>query len=154
MDRHRTELSFAATIAGFGQAFGELRRALQDTRLEPATRYQVELVFEEIVANILRHGSPSGTTLAVKAALDVEEDKILLSFEDNGVPFDPGRHALPALPNALAVGGGLGLLLVKRAASCLDYRRTPEHTNHLTVTLPVAEARAGEASRATPFGRG
>jgi len=141
MDGHTTEIRFAATMAAFGHAFSELRRALDQTQLDEATRYQVELVFEEIVANILRHGSPGGATLAVRVELDVRDDRVLLTFVDNGVPFDPCSHPPRVLATALEAGG-LGLGLVRRAASHLDYRRTPQHTNRLVVTVPAARSRA------------
>ena len=141
MQGQTTELRFPATMAAFGHAFGELRQALDDTSLDDSARYQVELVFEEIVANILRHGSPDGATLAVKVELDVKQDRVLLTFDDNGVPFDPRSHPAPALPSALEVGG-LGLVLVRKAAAHLDYQRTPQHTNRLVVTLPTSRSRA------------
>ncbi len=143
MESRSTLLSFPATMAGFSQAFAELRQALQQSGLDAASRYNVELVFEEVVANILRHGSPSGATVALRVELVAGPESVVLTFEDNGVPFDPRGRPPPVLPSALETGG-LGLLLVKRAATRLDYQRTPDDRNRLVVTLsPPASRVAG-----------
>jgi anti-sigma regulatory factor (Ser/Thr protein kinase) len=95
-------------------------------------------VFEEIVANIVGHGAPDGHDLQVRFTLEAWPDSITLIFDDNGVAFDPRRRADPAPAKSLAEArvGGFGLMLVRRAASSLDYGRTDEGHNRLTVTLP------------------
>ena len=49
-------LTFAGTRAGFEQGFGQFRAILDRYPLQSRTRYGCELVFEEIVRNIIRHG--------------------------------------------------------------------------------------------------
>jgi serine/threonine-protein kinase RsbW len=133
----RIELRFPATMPGFRDAFGALVGALDDRPLPAAARYNVELVFEEIVANIVRYGAPDGGVVEVRVKLQVDGDSIALTFDDDGVAFDPrGR---PDPPHATSLDdariGGNGLMLVRRAASAMDYRRTPEDHNLLVVTL-------------------
>ena len=130
------EIHFAGTLEGFEQAFGRLRLALDAEPLDAGPRYQVELVFEEIVANIIRHGAADGRRPDVRVSLELDPDSIRLTFEDDGVPFDPRVCPERAPPKAREGAGGFGLLLVHRAASSLDYLRTAEGHNRLTVTLP------------------
>ena len=134
MDGHGLQLSFPGTLDGFGYAFGKLQQALRRDGLDPATRYRVELMFEEIVTNIIRHGSPDGGPLAVRMSLDVGDEAIVLTFDDDGLPFDPRVH--PRTPNALETSC-FGLILIHHAATHLDYQRTAEQTNRLVVTLPA-----------------
>jgi anti-sigma regulatory factor (Ser/Thr protein kinase) len=116
----------------------QARRALDAQRLDGAPRYNAELVFEEITANIIAHGAPDGHELEVCVTLEVAADWIVLTFEDNGVPFDPRRRPDPPPQKSLeeARVGGYGLLLVRRAARSIDYLRTAEGRNRLTVRLP------------------
>lgn len=135
----RIELEFAANMSGFRDAFGALVGALHARSLQPSARYSVELVFEEVVANIVRHGALDGSPErpAVRVAVDVADDAIVMTFDDDGPPFDPcGREdPVPATSLADAEVGGLGLMLVRRAAKDMVYRRLPEDTNRLVVTL-------------------
>ena len=122
------------------------RHALDAVRLDGATRYNAELVFEEVVANIVGHGAPDGHALEVRFTLEIRADSIILTFDDNGVPFDPRGRADPPPQKSLdeARIGGYGLMLVRHAASSLDYLRTPEGHNRLIVRLPRrAEAAPG-----------
>jgi len=122
------------------------RHALDAVRLDGATRYNAELVFEEVVANVVGHGAPDGHALEVRFTLEISPDSIILTFDDNGVPFDPRGRADPPPQKSLdeARIGGYGLMLVRHAASSLDYLRTPEGHNRLIVRLPRrAEAAAG-----------
>jgi anti-sigma regulatory factor (Ser/Thr protein kinase) len=129
------EIHFAGTLEGFERAFARLRLALDAEPLDAAPRYQAELVFEEIVANIVRHGAVGTRTPDVRVKLELDPDSIRLIFDDDGVAFDPRKRPDPP-PRARKGEGGFGLLLVHRVASSLDYLRTSEGRNHLTVRLP------------------
>jgi serine/threonine-protein kinase RsbW len=132
----RYVLEFPATLAGFEEASRSLRRIIAARRLSETPRQNVELVFEEIATNIVRHGSPTGD---IRAVVGFEKDQVVLLFEDDGVPFDPRNRPEPEMPSSLddAVVGGLGLVLVKKLSSRLDYERTPQKRNRLTVAIPA-----------------
>jgi serine/threonine-protein kinase RsbW len=160
VDTRQICLSFPGTMAGLEQAAASLSAALQGNDLDPRARYHVELVFEEIVANIVRYAAPGGAAAAVDVSLEVGARAIVMTFEDDGLPFDPCSRPDPTLPRTLeeAPVGGLGLLLVRRMATALRYERTPTHMNRLTVTLasaPGQEARTGmRGNSRTPRRRG
>ncbi len=139
-------------MAGFQQGFLALRSALDGCGLRAEVRFRVELVFEEVVANIVRHGaSPAGAT-QIEVTLEAGPDVVTLTFDDDGVAFDPcsrgaaGRasagRADSAPPATLdeAPDGGFGLRMVRRAASKMSYRRTADARNHFTVELQVVGA--------------
>ena len=130
-------LRFPATFAAYARASSELRRALADEGVAERPRYNAELVFEEIVSNIIRHGCSSHVQCAIEVSLGFDEESLVLSFHDNGQPFDPCGHPLPAAPKTLdeAGRGGLGLLLVRNAAARIDYERTRQNKNRITVTI-------------------
>lgn len=138
MPARRVEIRFPGTHEGFARGFERLRAALDSEGLAGATRYAAELVFEEIVANIVGHGAPDGHPLEVRFVLEAQPDSIILTFDDNGLPFDPRGRPDPVIPKSLAEAriGGFGLMLVRHAASSLDYVRTAEARNRLTVVVP------------------
>jgi anti-sigma regulatory factor (Ser/Thr protein kinase) len=137
MEVRHLELNFPGTLVGFEQAFARLRDELDAANLSAGTRYNIELVFEEIVANIVRHGSDPERAVAIHVALEVGGESIVLTFLDDGVPFDPRERTDPIAPKSLedATVGGLGLMLVRRAATGLEYCRTADQNNRLVVVL-------------------
>lgn len=143
MQPQRIEIRFSATHAGFAQGFARLRVALDAEHLQGPSRYNAELVFEEIVDNIISHGATDGRELRVNVTLESLSDAIVLKFEDDGMPFDPRGRPDPEPPKSLAEAkiGGFGLMLMRRAASSIDYMRTSAGINR--VTIRVARVSAG-----------
>ena len=132
---------FAATLEDFEQAFTALRRALDAEQMGAAARYNVELVFEEIVANIVSYGAVPGQELEVHVTLHSVGTDVVLTFEDNGVAFDPCQRTevpVPATSLEEAQIGGFGLMLVRHAARALAYERSAAGCNRMTVTLQRA----------------
>ena len=130
-------LSFPATFEAYAGAAEELRSMLDERALDERTRYRVELVFEELVTNVIRHSSSRHLSPSIEARVAFEQDYIVLTLEDDGRPFDPRQYEIPALPQSLeeASIGGLGIMLVRKACDQIDYERTREHRNHLTVKI-------------------
>jgi anti-sigma regulatory factor (Ser/Thr protein kinase) len=133
----RVEIRFPGSHEGFAHGFRRLRHALDGEALNATTRYNTELVFEEIVANIVGHGARKGREPDVRVTLEAHPDSIVLIFDDDGVPFDPRGRPDPVKPKSLeeAKVGGFGLMLVRHAASSLEYLRTAEDRNQLTVRV-------------------
>lgn len=86
-----------------------------------ATVYAVELVLEEWLTNVFRHGG--GTEVTVEVACDGR--KVGLRFADDGIAFDPTRTPEREAPATLdeAEPGGLGLLLIRRYSRGWRYAR-------------------------------
>jgi anti-sigma regulatory factor (Ser/Thr protein kinase) len=129
-------LRFRGTIAGLEQAANELRGLLDARPLAAAPRYNVELVFDEIAGNIVRHGRPGSDVALTVSFYDHE---IVLTFDDDGGPFNPSEWPKPVLPTSIgeAPVGGLGLLLVTQLSTRMIYERTPQERNHLTLAIPT-----------------
>ena len=129
-------LKFPATLPAYATAFATLRRTLDAQRLSARRRYYVELVFEEIVSNIIRHGDGGRRDGAVEVAVGFGKEGVVLRFDDDGAPFDPRNHEVPdAASLEEARVGGLGLKLVRHASSRIDYERTPQQGNRVTITI-------------------
>ncbi|MDL2336206.1 MAG: ATP-binding protein [Pseudomonadota bacterium] len=98
--------------------------------------FSVELVLEETLMNVIWHAYTDAAEHWIELDVQVDPDDIVMSFEDDGVAFDPLQATEPALPNSLeeAVPGGLGLMLVRKYARLITYRRS-DGRNHLTLRL-------------------
>jgi serine/threonine-protein kinase RsbW len=129
--------TFSGTRAGFGRAFADLRRTLDQRELPQKVRCECELVFEEVVTNILRHAYRDDREHDITVSIDFVDSAIVMRFEDDGVPFDPSKHRPATQPESIldVQIGGRGLTLLHAAASHLEYSRTADHRNRLTVTV-------------------
>lgn len=121
----------------FEQAAIDVRAALDRAGVGGRARGHAELVFEEVVSNVMRHGAAH----QIEAGVETRDDSLLLSFEDDGPPFDPLQHPDPVLPKHVdeAREGGLGLFLVRKVAAAVRYERTTEATNRLVVTIALSQ---------------
>jgi serine/threonine-protein kinase RsbW len=93
-------------------------------------------VFEEVISNVVRHGGAQ----QIEVSLARQADAIVLTFDDDGEPFDPLQRPAPVLPTSIeeAPLGGLGLLLLRKASTQLRYERTAGQTNRLIVTIATS----------------
>lgn len=125
------------TTSAFGAAAGELSAFLSSRGLSDRVRHDLELVFEEIVTNIVRHGELQASTEPIVVTLEIVDGGGTLSFEDRGRAFDPTAAALAAPPRSLdeVSVGGYGLVLVRKTAARMEYQRTSDGRNRLTVSI-------------------
>lgn len=126
-------------MAGFERGAAAVRSALDEFSVKGRARYWVELVFEEIVTNIVRHGYTDERAHEIDVRITCGDGSVVLAVEDDGRPFDPLQRPDPDKPASIeeATVGGLGILLVRKAATGLRYERTSDGRNRVTVTLPA-----------------
>ncbi len=110
-------------LAHFGECPGLAGR--------PRTLYALELVLEEWLTNVFRHGTKAPVLLRV--ALD--EEGLSLRFEDDGPAFDPTDRPHATRPASLeeAQPGGLGLFLIQHYARSWRYAREGQRNVMLIV---------------------
>ncbi len=109
---------------------------LQPHGLSEATVFDVELVLEEALMNVIWHGYGGQAGQRIGLRVRLETDQVLIEIDDDGIAFDPLSVARPALPSSIgeARPGGLGLLLLRERAAAVDYRRE-DGRNHLRVAV-------------------
>jgi len=91
--------------------------------------YRANLVFEELATNALKYGGVSGERNGqpprVACTVSFKPEGLVLELRDRGRPFDPSAAPPPRRATTIddATVGGLGLELVRKVASRIDYRR-------------------------------
>jgi anti-sigma regulatory factor (Ser/Thr protein kinase) len=128
-------LVFCPTVDGMDAAGKALRDLLDREAVPEAARYRIDLVFDEVAVNIIRYASASSD---VELRVTLGEGEILLAFEDDGIAFDPRTHVEAEAPTLLeeAKVGGLGIGLIRRMSARIDYERTSDGRNRLTLAIP------------------
>lgn len=124
----RSELPRLSTLV---EQFGAEHRLSDDSIMN------VNLVLDEIVANVIRHG---GLDDADRIEVSFELDGSIVSIEvaDTGVAFNPMAAPPPNLeaPIEERRSGGLGIHIVKSLADTVAYRREGER-NYLSATVRI-----------------
>lgn len=81
---------------------------------------RIHIAADEIYSNIFHHSQARKMTLAIRKT----ENMLQLTFRDNGIPFDPTKKSAPdvTLPGIERVPGGLGIFMVQKLASSVEYK--------------------------------
>jgi anti-sigma regulatory factor (Ser/Thr protein kinase) len=120
-------LDLPASPAGLAGAQQALAAALAAAGVAPRVMGRAELLVEELVTNVVRHGLPEHAGQTIRLAAWLEGTALHLRLEDGGIAFDPTTAPLPAPAASLAemVPGGMGLVLLRRFGEALHYERRP-----------------------------
>jgi anti-sigma regulatory factor (Ser/Thr protein kinase) len=127
------------TLAAAMSAVETGRRAILDhlapLALDERVINRIEVIFEELVGNLVRHGAVDSIALEIGARVG----EIELVFEDAGPEFNPLELTTPSRFTTLeeAEVGGLGIPLVRRLSRSLRYERVEEEPalNRVVVTI-------------------
>ena len=104
--------------------------------IDDETFKTLNLAIEEWVANVINYAYPKGIRGHVELTAKVSEGILTLVIKDHGAPFDPTQHADVDVDAALDKRqiGGLGIHLVKAIMDMVNYERTADGYNVLTLT--------------------
>ncbi len=133
------QLMIPNSLQGLKQGLGALGEWLTRAHLGQELENRAFLVFEEIVTNIIRYGFDDSLAHEISVAILLKGPELRLTFDDDGRPFDPRNAPYPEPHQSLekAPIGGRGLFLVRKLAKRLDYERTQNGRNRLTVVVPL-----------------
>jgi serine/threonine-protein kinase RsbW len=136
----RVNLTIPNTLDGLKQGSEALGGWLSCWNIREETSNRAHLVFDEVVTNIIRYAFDDGREHRIDISFRLTDDSLMLSFDDDGRPFDPRSAPEPAKAPSLAKAniGGRGLLLVRKAAQRLDYERSASGRNCFSVKLARA----------------
>lgn len=100
----------------------------------PTLLMRVNLILEELALNTRDYGEVPGRAILVSVRSTPSE--LVIDFRDDGSPFDPLADAPPPMLSG-GLGersaGGLGIHLVTRLVDRIEYSRTPDGYNRLSM---------------------
>jgi anti-sigma regulatory factor (Ser/Thr protein kinase) len=128
----RNELSEIPRLAGEIEAFCGAHR------LADEIAFNVNLVLDEVITNIISYGYDDAGAHEITVELELSSGVLRIAVEDDARPFNP----LAADPPDLEAGlderriGGLGIHFMRTLMSSLDYTRDGG-CNRLTMTKEI-----------------
>jgi anti-sigma regulatory factor (Ser/Thr protein kinase) len=98
---------------------------LESQSLPGTVVYKANLVMEEILTNVVKYAFEDASEHEINVVLSVTDDDLAIRFEDDGREFDPLAVPPPVEKKSLeeADVGGLGVFLVRKSVSSIEYRR-------------------------------
>jgi len=113
-----------------------IMEAAKVAQLSEEQLWKLELVFEEVVVNVIRYAYPVESPDTVSVGYAARENHFAVQVRDSGKPFDPIAGDDPDLTLGIAERrvGGLGRFLTRQLASHAEYAHQDGH-NVLTFTI-------------------
>lgn len=108
------------------------RHCFAGTAACPHTRFRLQVVLSEALANAVMRGNRECPDKSVDVRAELRPDVIRVSVTDEGEGFDPAAVPEPIRPELLSVPGGRGLFLIRKL---VDEVRFNERGNSICMTL-------------------
>ena len=128
------EITVPSEIEAISTIFDEFASFAEEHSLSDPVRRAVLLVLDEFVNNIVSYSHSHTEEHEIKVVLALSTDRLAVTIEDDGEPFDPFKKDPPDLDASIDNRqiGGLGIHLVKSVMDDYEYKRLNER-NMVTV---------------------
>lgn len=125
-DRSRSEsLTIDSDLAELDRLRDFLESFYNRVAMPDDIRFHVAVALEELTINSIMHGRCDPQDRAIQISLEWDGARLLITFSDNGAPFDPLSVPAPDLKQEIASRpiGGLGVHLVRSLIPQIRYER-------------------------------
>jgi serine/threonine-protein kinase RsbW len=81
------------------------------------------LILEELYTNSITHGASDGREVFIEVNLDIVKDELIMTYKDNGIPFNVLDLPEPDLTGSVETRevGGLGVHYIKTLTDTVEY---------------------------------
>jgi sigma-B regulation protein RsbU (phosphoserine phosphatase) len=133
-DTEQLNLKISNDLSEIGKAVEAFEAFSEKTELPMAIAMKVNLVFDELLNNIVSYAFMDGGEHQIDIHIETSVDRLLIQIEDDGLPFNPFAHAEVDTTLSLEEReiGGLGTHLVLNVMDDVSYER---HSDRNVVTL-------------------
>ena len=98
---------------------------------------EINICLDELFTNIVSYGFNDDLEHKIKFTMKADDNELIATIEDDGVPFNPLKKMTTELPADVesAKIGGLGILITKELVDTISYERK-RGRNRLTIAFP------------------
>ena len=136
-----TELTLDAKIENIERVTDFVNAQLEQIDCPLKTQMQIDVAIDELFSNIARYAYPPETgPVTVSVEIQQEPSSVVITFMDQGVPYDPLAQRDPdtTLGADERATGGLGVYLVKKIMDDVGYEyRNGQNILRIVKALPV-----------------
>ncbi len=97
--------------------------------------YNIQLATDEAASNIIEHAYEGVTDGVLDLSCGMNEQTLVITLVDHGLPFDPSGVPMPDLQADLVDRkiGGLGIFLMRKLMDDVHYHSNADKSNVLTM---------------------
>ncbi len=118
------ELTIAAAVENIEKVTAFVDSQLEELNCPMKARMQIDIAIDELFGNIAHYAYyPKEGTATVRVEVLEEPLAVVITFIDNGVPYDPLKNADPDITLSAEEReiGGLGIYMVKKSMDDIFY---------------------------------
>ncbi len=118
------ELNIDATVENIAAVTAFIDEQLEELDCPMKTQLQVDVAIDELFGNIAHYAyNPEVGAATVRVEVTDDPLSVVITFIDNGVPYDPLAKADPDVTLSAEEReiGGLGIYMVKKSMDDLSY---------------------------------
>ncbi len=118
------ELTVDATVENIPTVTDFVDEQLEAHGCPMKAQMQIDIAIDELLSNIAYYAYSSGSgTVTIRVEIAEEPLSVLITFIDNGVPYDPLKKEDPdtTLSADQRDIGGLGIYMVKKSMDGVEY---------------------------------
>ena len=130
----KSELS---NIPGLNMEFNAFAQRMG---IDNPLRRRVNLVFDELINNIVSYGYPDQGEHTIHISVEIVDSRLKITIEDDGIAFNPFEAPEPEISQELEARqiGGLGIYLIRHLMDEIHYARE-QGNNIVAVFLKLNE---------------
>lgn len=118
------EIEVDATIENVDKVTDFVNAELESFDCPMKAQAQIDVAIDELFSNIANYAyNPEIGKATVRVEVEQNPLAVVITFMDNGVPYDPLKKEDPTLnvPAEERVEGGLGIFMVKKSMDNVEY---------------------------------
>lgn len=118
------ELNISATVENIAAVTAFIDEQLEELDCPMKTQLQVDVAIDELFGNIAHYAyNPEVGAATVRVEVTENPLSVVITFIDNGVPYDPLAKADPDVTLSAEEReiGGLGIYMVKKSMDDISY---------------------------------
>ncbi len=132
-------MTIKAAVENLNEVLAFVDEQLEAAECPMKTQMQIDVAVEEIFVNIAHYAyAPGSGNAVIGVRVDEETRTAVITFADNGIPYDPTAAEDPdvSLPAEERDIGGLGIFMVKKSMDTVRYEYK-DGQNILTLTKKI-----------------
>ena len=97
----------------------------EESALPPRKAYQLDLIYEELMTNVVKYSYSDGGSHQIQVSLENNDQTLTFTIIHDGSDFNPWTQADPDLNVPLEERGvgGIGIMLVRKFSLSASYER-------------------------------
>lgn len=134
MEQLQEAVTIPARKSGLADLRNYLRELCKQSGIRPSTTRRIVLAVDEAMSNVMEHGRV-GQGTPIEVSVEINGKKIVTRIADGGAKFDSSKPVRELPENRHGIKRGFGLYLIHLVTDSVEYERTEEGKNVLTLTI-------------------